>query len=221
MKSSLVVISSVAMLLLAATLCAAQRRGTVQITPVGGPYGSTVPLSYPILCIDADNPPPTCYESKYSPLFGARMTFWVARSFGVEGSLLVSPQSFDNPGLGSIRGLATFAPASRLRAYAVGGLALVSFHADRGPSFFASPASGVGYGSKLGGVLGVGTYFQIAPSLGLRAEYERYLYSEDQLSGHRNAFMTLGLSFALRGEEGKASRIGPAWDRLARSSVHQ
>lgn len=199
---------AVALLLWVPGLCSAQGRGTVQITPVGGPYGSTVIVGSQICYVY--EPPPTAAcstTSKYSPLFGARLTFWLARSFAVEGSYVGSAQSFDNPWFGSIRGIATFAPASRLRAYAVGGLALVGFHAERdGPKFLSTFLSweppDVGYGSMIGGVLGVGTYFQIAPWLGLRAEFERYLYSEDKLSGHRSGFMTLGLSYALRGGEG-------------------
>lgn len=181
------------LILLVATPSSAQSPGMVEFTPVAGPYNSKQSeQSGPVFpgCVRVKGAPtPTCYSpivpgAKTAPLLGGRVTVWLSRAFAVEGSLLGSPQAFDRPVFTSVRGVLSFAPHSRLWAYALAGPALV--HSADGP------------GTDLGGVLGLGAHFRVAQSLSLRAEVERYIGATDQLDAHNNVFLTLGLSVGIR-----------------------
>lgn len=194
MKSSL---AFLLVLFLEATSGSAQSRGMVEFTPVGGPYQSEHGVAVFVGCqVTKGTPGPCVYPypssgTKNPLIFGGRLTVWLAPPFALEGSLMGSPQSMETPVFASVRGVLKFAPRSRLSAYALGGPALVTF--DDAPLTF-------------GGVLGVGASFHIVRSLALRAEFERYLYADDQwltdgyriFGEHKNTFMTLGLSVALR-----------------------
>ena len=177
-------------LLLVATPCSAQSPGAVEFTPVAGPYqsresGVVPPCRFIKGAPNAycDNEAPAS-KSATVALVGGRVTVWLSRGVAVEGSLMGSPQAFTSPVFASARGVASFAPRSRLWAYFLAGPALV----------YATDGSG----TDVGGVLGAGAHFRVAQSLSVRAEVERYLGAGDQLAAHSNAFLTLGLSVAMR-----------------------
>jgi hypothetical protein len=128
----------------------------------------------------------------------------------VDGSLWYSPSSVTGPGggpaavvVGDVRVLLKTG-GSGTWAYLAAGPAFVG---QLGGTYGTD--TGMGH---VGGVVGLGAHFRLASALALRAEVEDYLYS---VQSYQQQDFSLSVSLSL------ASRIGPAWDRIARSSVHQ
>jgi len=183
-QHQLAVVLSIVFAILAVPRCAAQVRGTVEVSPLVGPYRYKQSYGCFFGCMTINGEPVEpcgCAPPgwKTTAVLGGRVTGWLSRSTALEGTLLCSPSSaVDNPVIGSARGLVRFAPHARLWAYAVGGPALVRF---------SDGVSG-GHTFHMGGV----------PSLGFRAEVERYLYSTEESQVHNTLFATFALSAAVR-----------------------
>lgn len=213
-----------AVALLAAPRCSAQARGTIEFSPVVGVYlpSGRLPAVPPNpICLMKGVPVPYLedYDAACKPTppsrtsavrVGGRLSVWMSQRMAVDGSLWYSPSSVTGPNggpaavvVGDVR-LLVKTRGSGSWAYLVAGPAFVGQLGDT-----SGTDAGMGH---FGGVVGVGAHLRVASALALRAEVEDYVYSIESYQHH---------DFALSVSLSLASRIGPAWDRIARSRVHQ
>ena len=186
---------------LAAPLCSAQARGSVDLSPVVGFYFPT--SLFQAGCLFEVDGGACLPHQKTAVATGGRVTAWVNERVAVEGSLLYSPSTvLDDLVAGGVRVQLGLLRSSGAWVYVEGGPGLVS-HGRPGRERTAS----------LGGLLGVGAHFRLLPWLAIRGDIEEYV-SSFRGSSQRGAtlqdlFVSMGLSVALR-STGRTRAEAPA-----------
>ena len=186
--------------------CAAQGRGTVEVSVAVGNYFPTQnyePNSgacWSGFHFDNVIPYQPCdvYGSPKQRTFapGGRLTAWVTQRVAFEAVAEYSGSTvLDNVWAGNVRGLLTLFRTGTMSWYLAGGPAVVAH------SGVTTVTTTEHFTPHWGGVVGGGVHLPTSSRFAVRADLEEYITS-DQGSAQHDIFFSLGLSLAL----GRAER---------------